>query len=113
LILFDPFVLRLSLPLSIVASRSLTPVPVCPAMSSESGDVKRAAVVVSDPYHETTVAHAVSRNRDSEIVECNVPQRCKDRPCMLGVDEAGRGPVCGTCASCSRGQTSVCVCVCV
>ncbi|EGD77038.1 ribonuclease [Salpingoeca rosetta] len=39
--------------------------------------------------------HATATNRDSVIIECDIPEVCKQKPCILGVDEAGRGPVCG------------------
>lgn len=34
-------------------------------------------------------------NAQSFVHFSNIPQICFDEPCMLGVDEAGRGPVLG------------------
>lgn len=34
-------------------------------------------------------------NAKNILYTSNIPQKCKDEPCMLGVDEAGRGPVLG------------------
>lgn len=31
----------------------------------------------------------------NKLVESNVPTICKQTPCILGIDEAGRGPVLG------------------
>ncbi|KAK0166831.1 hypothetical protein PV327_004313 [Microctonus hyperodae] len=36
-----------------------------------------------------------SDNSVNKIYQTEVPQICKDEPCQLGVDEAGRGPVLG------------------
>lgn len=38
---------------------------------------------------------AQKNNAESFVHFSNIPQICFDEPCMLGVDEAGRGPVLG------------------
>lgn len=38
---------------------------------------------------------ATKNNAESFVHFSKIPQICLDEPCMLGVDEAGRGPVLG------------------
>ena len=35
--------------------------------------------------------HATIKNRASVIIESDIPDVCKTEPCVLGIDEAGRG----------------------
>lgn len=74
-----------------------------PGPAAETGAARASEAAARDAEEEAqmdvlmqqTVRHARSNNRTSQIVESPVPQICKTQPCLLGVDEAGRGPVCG------------------
>lgn len=54
-----------------------------------SGEQKIDSLKTLGPYI------AQKNNAESFVHFSNIPQICFDEPCMLGVDEAGRGPVLG------------------
>ena len=37
----------------------------------------------------------LSNTLSSKLIDSNIPDICKREPCILGIDEAGRGPVLG------------------
>lgn len=41
------------------------------------------------------VISLITKDQNSSILRCKVPDLCKSEDCVVGIDEAGRGPVLG------------------
>jgi len=63
--------------------------------AAELQDEAEEATAQKDAYYLQTKSHAESSNRISHVIASAVPAVCKTGHCLLGVDEAGRGPVLG------------------
>lgn len=60
-------------------------------------DVESPAETYIDSLEKLGPYIATKDNAESFVHFSKIPQTCLDEPCMLGVDEAGRGPVLGKC----------------
>ena len=49
-----------------------------------------------DMYDKMIRTHAQERNTASEFIDGALTPELLSQPCVIGIDEAGRGPVCGT-----------------